>query len=331
MRRLGRTLQRGAALLTAMIIVALVTTIAVSMIWQQWRAIEVEQGERARTQAGWLLLGALDWARLVLREDARNRRDGVKDYLGEPWSLPLAEARLSSFLAADQNDNADTGPEVFLSGAIVDLQSRFNLRNLVTNDNALSEPDLERLQALCSTANVSAAVATRVARSMQLALRGLGGNLSPSEKAPLMPKQLDDLAWFGLDAATIQRLAPFVTLLPQRTSVNVNTASREVLAATLDIDLSTAERLVQQRQRTHGQSTTMGFNSLSEVGDILDQRPGILRETDFSVSTAYFEVRGRLRMDRRVIEQRSVVHRAGANKVDIVSVEKLQLQQLPPS
>ena len=66
----SRSRQRGAALLTAMIIVALVATLAGSMVWQQWRAIQVEAAERARTQSAWILSGALDWARLILREDA---------------------------------------------------------------------------------------------------------------------------------------------------------------------------------------------------------------------------------------------------------------------
>ena len=69
------------------------------MIWQQWRAVQVEAAERARTQSAWILSGALDWARLILREDARN---GGTDHLGEPWAVPLAEARLSTFLAADK-------------------------------------------------------------------------------------------------------------------------------------------------------------------------------------------------------------------------------------
>ena len=32
------------------------------MVWQQWRAVQVEAAERARTQAAWILTGALDWA-----------------------------------------------------------------------------------------------------------------------------------------------------------------------------------------------------------------------------------------------------------------------------
>ena len=79
--------QRGAALLLAMLILALVATTAAGMAWHQQRAIEVESAERARAQAAWILNGALDWARLILREDARS---GGADHLGEPWAVPLA-------------------------------------------------------------------------------------------------------------------------------------------------------------------------------------------------------------------------------------------------
>jgi len=105
--------QRGAALLLAMIIVVLVVTATAGMVWQQSRAISIEAAERARAQAAWILAGALDWARLILREDARS---GRATSLNEPWATPLAEARLSTFLAADASNNADTGPEAFLAG-----------------------------------------------------------------------------------------------------------------------------------------------------------------------------------------------------------------------
>ncbi|MBC7941516.1 MAG: general secretion pathway protein GspK, partial [Chitinophagaceae bacterium] len=96
--------QRGAALLTAMIIVTLVATLAAAMVWQQWRAVQVEAAERGRIQAQWILAGAVDWARLILREDARSNNTKDIDHLGEPWATPLAEAKLSSFLAADRDN-----------------------------------------------------------------------------------------------------------------------------------------------------------------------------------------------------------------------------------
>ena len=100
----------GAALLAAMLTVTLVATFASAALWQQFRSTEVEIAERGRVQSGWLLTGSLDWARLILREDARA---GGVDHLAEPWAVPLKEARLSSFLSVDKS-STDTEEDAFL-------------------------------------------------------------------------------------------------------------------------------------------------------------------------------------------------------------------------
>jgi general secretion pathway protein K len=94
MKRAAPLPQRGAALLAAMLTVALVATFAAGALWQQWKSIEIESAERQRTQARWLLTGALDWARVILREDARSGdASAPADHLAEPWAVPLQEAR----------------------------------------------------------------------------------------------------------------------------------------------------------------------------------------------------------------------------------------------
>src|SRR5690606_8100593 len=133
--------QRGAALLAAMLTVTLVATFAASAMWQQWRSIEVETAERARVQSAWILVGALDWSRLILIEDYNA---GGADHLAEPWAVPLEESRLSTFLAADRNvaqvDDASTDTsDAFLSGQIIDLQSHLNLATLVSRDGVDSK------------------------------------------------------------------------------------------------------------------------------------------------------------------------------------------------
>ena len=134
-RRAERGRQSGAALLTAMLTVTLVATFAAAALWQQWRAAEIESAERARVQAGWVLIGALDWSRLILREDARAATGGAgADHLAEPWAVPLEEAKLTTFLAADKNiasDALEGLPDAFLSGRIIDAQSKQNVTNLV--------------------------------------------------------------------------------------------------------------------------------------------------------------------------------------------------------
>jgi general secretion pathway protein K len=102
--------QRGAALLLAMTLLALVASLAAGMVWQQWRAVQVESAERSRGQSTWILAGALDWSRFFLREDVRS---GTVDHAGEPWATPLAEARLSSFLAADREASKKVCPYIF--------------------------------------------------------------------------------------------------------------------------------------------------------------------------------------------------------------------------
>lgn len=290
--------QRGAALLVALIIVTLVVTLAASMVWQQWRAVQVEAAERARMQSSWILQGALDWARLILREDARSGRPTA---LTEPWATPLAEARLSTFLAADKNASSDDGPDAFLSGAITDAQARYNLTSLLDAGGKIVPAEVDALERLCQTVGLSGDLAGRIAAGLRDAQ---GGAPQGGGTAPLRPRSLAQLTWLGIEASTIATLEPYVTLLPVRTPVNANTASREVLAAVIKgLDLATAERLVQLRQRDP-------FKTLAAVEA---QIPGLgpLNGQQVSVVSSFFEVRGRLRLDDRVLEQRSLVERRG--------------------
>jgi general secretion pathway protein K len=323
MRRPCTPPRRGAALLLAMLILVLVATFTGAMVWQQNRSLQVEAAERSRAQSAWILSGALDWARLILREDARSTSGGGArsvDSLDEPWNTPLAESRLSTFLAVDKDNNAeDQGPEAFLSGAIVDAQSRWNLRNLF--DAAGKEAPAERatLARLCAQANVSADVAQRIVDL----LRGAWG---PVAAAPgtaavanpvLPPSRLADLVWLGIDKALLERLEPWVDVLPVATPVNVNTAPREVLVGVIEgLDLGTAERLVRVRQ-------SKPFTSIDQFKAQLPE--GLLKDANrISVGSGWFHVMGRLRLEERVLEEHSLLERRGT-EVTVARRERVSL------
>ena len=296
--------QRGAALLLAMMILALVTTLTAGMVWHQRRAIQVEAAERARVQAGWVLRGALDWSRLIIREDLRaaRRRANFYTWGRDAWGTPLAEASLSSFLAADKDNNADTGLDAAISGAIVDAQGKLNLRGLVDGAGKAVPAQVAGLQRLCDLLGAPGDTASRVAEILAKSLAPQTD--SDARGAPIRPDQLSDLSWQGLDAATLSRLAPYVELLPLVTTVNVNTAPREVLVAAIDgLDTGTAERLVQNRLRAP-------FETLDAVRSALG---GTIKvdEARVGVASAWFQVSGQLRLDERVVEERSLVQRDG--------------------
>ncbi|MFN5047960.1 type II secretion system minor pseudopilin GspK [Roseateles sp.] len=312
----GHRRQRGAALLTAMLIVSLVASLAGAMVWRQYRAVQIEAAERARAQSAWILQGALDWARLILREDARANRSEPVDHLGEIWAVPLAEARLSTFLAADRNNNsaADEGPEAFLSGSLADAQAQYNLRNLLrAADPAL---ELRTLERLCESAGLPADTAARISTALRQAFAEGGENQTVD--APLRPQSLEQLQWLGLPAESVERLRPLLTLLPTPTPVNLNTAPREVIAALFDgMDLATAQRMVQQRQSSP-------LRSLDEARTQLPSRI-VLSAERASVASSHFIVSGRLRLEERVLEERSLIRRRDL-EMQVLSRERSQLQ-----
>ena len=297
--------QAGAALLMAMLIVTLVATFAAAAMWQQWRAVEIEAAERGRVQSAWILVGALDFSRLILREDARA---GGADHLAEPWAVPLQESRLSTFLAAEKNvsqvDDASTDTtEAFLSGYITDMQGRLNVTNLAMGEPAQQEAALQQFTRLFEQLSLPPHELGLLAAGLRQAQvdSATGSAGSGSSAAPLMPPTVSQLGWLGLSPSTLAALAPHITLLPERTVVNANTAQAEVLMAAIDgLDSAGAERIMQAREARH-------FRTVDEVNKLL----GADAQCACGVQSNYFEVRGRLRIGGTMVDERSLVRRVG--------------------
>lgn len=306
MKHAAHLSQRGAALLAAMLTVALVATFAAGALWQQWKSIEVEGAERQRTQARWLLTGALDWARVILREDARaggNTNSPATDHLAEPWAVPLQEARLSTFLAALPDgtgspvDDDKLAQQVLLSGQVSDVQGRLNVMSLL-------QGELLNAQVVIAFDRLFAVLGVPPAQ-LNLLTQGLIAAQRQSSNAPLMPQRVAQLSWFGLTPQTLQLLGPHITLLREPTPVNLNTASVEVLYASVpNLSLSDAQRLVQLRERQHWSSVDAFQKALGRT---------VTLDKSHSVDTHYFEVMGRLRMPQTVLQERSLVKRDGAD------------------
>ena len=292
--------QRGAALLAAMLTVTLVATFAATAMWQQWRSIEIETAERGRVQSAWILIGALDWSRLILAEDASG---GSADHLAEPWAVPLEEARLSTFLAADRNvsqvEDASTDTrDAFLSGHIIDLQSRLNLMALAVEGEENEEAQAQ-FGRLFRQLGLPAGELTLLSQALRQAQD------KDSANAPLLPQTLEQLTWLGVAPATVAALAPHVALLPDRhTRLNLNTADAPALMAGIEgLDPAGANKLIAVRQLQH-------FRTLSDTRALLGSNV-LIKEQLHGVSSNYFEVRGRLRLDDVTVYERSLVQRLG--------------------
>jgi len=293
-------LQRGAALLMAMLTVGLVAALAATAYWQQWRAWAVERAERERTQAGWLLTGALDWARFIVRIDGRA---SSVDHLAEPWAVPLQPTRLATFLERP-SEGGDDVDDVWLVGRIDDEQGRLNWRNLVEvvgTQPRVVAAERARFERLFSQLGLPAHELEAVTQGLLQAWRAPG---DPGAR-PLRPQRLADLQALGLSASTLRAVEPLTTWLPAATPLNANTAPAAVLqAAVPGLDAGAAQRLIEQRARQHFATTEAFLAALGRAGQSLDP-------ARWSVASRYFRVTGRVRIGDLEVEQRALLERDG--------------------
>jgi general secretion pathway protein K len=304
----------GAALLSAMLTVTLVATFAAAALWQQWRSVEVEIAERGRVQVAWLLIGALDWSRLILRIDGQNPKTSNADHLAEPWAVPLEESRLSTFLAADKNNTggltAEEQVDAFLSGGMVDAQSKLNVFNLI-KDGQVSAPDAAAFKKLFELLNLPATELDDFVSKLKDARQP-----NAPATAALMPQRVRQLTWLGLRPATLAKLTPYITLLPEPTTVNINTAAAEVIFASAPgLQLADAKLAVSTRESAH-------FPSIADAAAKVPALNGKLVDTQHSVATNFFEVSGRIRLEQTVVEEQSLVQRDTLKNVKTIWRER---------
>ncbi len=308
----SRTRQRGVAVITALLIVAL-ATLAVTgiMLRQQVQARSVEN-QLSVAQARWLARGAIDWARVMLIAGGRS---SSYDSNADSWAIPIAETRI-----ADADGGTDRN--AYLSGRITDEAGKFNLLSLV-NDQGQDVGNTARAKRLFSELGVDPSTVDSIARSL-LATRSRtiqaegSGAVTQSIAATGLPwLQLEDLRRLAqIDAGAIERLRPHVALLPKQSDgtfarVNANTATAEVLAAMVDgMSLSQAEQFAQQRDRVPLNSTGDIQNRLNTLRI---ENPAVATSL-LDVKSSFFRVQGRVRYERAFLSVEALVlrERAGA-------------------
>ena len=345
--------QRGAAIITALLVVALSAILVSGMLWRQQVQIRRIENQRLLAQAQWIARGGLVWTRMVLRSEA-DTAPGIT-YLGGIWAVPIAKTQLSDFLGriGTRRDGEDDDP--YLSGSIEDAQAKFNLRNLVASPVPgvlqVNVAQLQALQRLLTTLGYDGALAKRVALQVRAGLAhsatrfqtaALPGAASAPEAeagtpvgatftdepglaggergpAPLIMTSVDSLLDVeGFTPEMVERLRPFVTVLPTATPVNMNTAPAEVIAALVPgMSVSSAQALVARRE-------TVFFRNVADVQLALRGAgaPNVtLDASQIDVNSSYFIVRGRIQHDRAEVDRTSLVYRdPGTHTTRIVRI-----------
>jgi general secretion pathway protein K len=265
----ARREQRGVALITAVLVVAIGTMIAVNLMWQGTLDLRRAEAALAADQGLLYVQGAEAWAADILRQDLVDSPDA--DHLAEPWAIELPPLPVEGGM---------------IMGKLEDLQGRFNLNNLVRPNGTEKQIAREQFERLLSNLEIDARLAGPVVDWLDpdtnLRFPSGGEDVTyiaqdpPYRTANSMitsPSELMSIP--GFDRETYQRLAPYVTVLPNGTKLNVNTASDVVLSSlSANIDIATAGDLVEERAGAEFVDIDATFSGLVDP-DMLPELDGV--------------------------------------------------------
>jgi general secretion pathway protein K len=235
-----RSRQSGIAALTAILVVAIATVLAVNLLWQTSVDLRRTETLLLQDQARQYDLGGEEFARFGLAEDFRDDGDSGPDTLQENWAKPL------SF-------DVEAGK---LEGFLQDQQGRFNLNGLIDKEGKRVPEVADQFQRLLTLLPLERPLDPGTAAALTEAtidwidpdqspeLNGAEDDQYTGRQPPYRPANFwitstsELLAVEGFTGEIYAALQPHVSALPPRAdgkqwTLNVNTATDLVLASLL--------------------------------------------------------------------------------------------------
>ncbi|MBB3260708.1 general secretion pathway protein K [Paraburkholderia bannensis] len=335
----------GAAIITALLVMALSAILVSGILWREQVQVRRVENQRLLGQAQWVARGALDWTRLVLHSEADTlpsvtylgglwstpvARTRLSDFIGaisddstqvgSTWLSGTVEDAQSRFNLRSLVSNPSPG---VLEVNVTQLQTFQRLLQVVGVDGQLAGKTALYVRAGLShsatrfeNAGTSSMSSTSTTTGASAQEDGANSTDNPgleeiddsnSKAASLLMTDTDALLDIpGYTPAALARLRPFITVLPNATPVNMNTASAEVLTAMIpQMTLAKAQAFVARRQ-------TVFFRNMSDVSLALQAADvdGVTLDSSlYDVNTSYFLIHGGVQHDRAEVDRTTLVWR----------------------
>ena len=247
--------QRGIALLTILVMVALATILAATIAKRQTNTSENTGYLMRQDQSLLYAKSAEAFFSELLIQDSDN--GSSIDHLQENWAKPMP-----AFPVEDG----------FISGRLLDESGKFNLNNLLKADGSVDDSARRWFEKLLQRVGLPAELSQAVidwqdADDETTGAMGAESNyyqgLDPSYLASNTKfHQVEELKLVrGFEGKNYDLIAPYVTALPEATKININTAA-PLLLASIDpkIDVKTVEQELKAKQ-----AELTYFNSVEDL------------------------------------------------------------------
>jgi len=309
LKRPVKTQQRGVAIITALLIVTIATTISITISTRLQLDIRRTGNLIAQDQAYFYLLAAEEWSQRILRQD---KEDSKTDDLSEAWAIQLPPLPV------------DGGS---IQGTLTDLHACININSLV-KDGAINDSTKNRLAQLFKNQGLENDVTQAIADWLDADLETTNPNGAEdgyylnletpyrSANSPLYSVSELRLIRGFEDSETFQLIKPYVCAIAtnnEATSININTASAEVLQS---LSAKMTENLVSDIL-THRDETP--FNDLKEFTNFSKLGTIIKDKENLSTSSDYFLLRTQAIIGQANKVMYSIIYRNETGETKIMS------------
>ena len=295
--------QRGVALITVLFMFAIAVVVVTDVIEKLSMNLKSTAAMLDAEQASLLALSGEEWARQLLALD-RKDEEGV-DHLNESWAKKRDAFEVEDGLG-------------YIEIHITDLQSRFNINNLIDSSGKQDKNAVAALKKLLGQLDLDSEVAKDAAAQMADWIDG--DNTSGTEELDYLSGDISyrpantfitNLSEFRLlkdiDKEAYKELKDnafeFMTAIPAGTKLNLNTVTAEVLASmNASLQLSQAESAVETAK-----SQQDGFSSVEEFLKLLPKNS--FAPDELVTYSEYFEVQVRAKYNDQYAYLVSVLHR----------------------
>ena len=254
----------GVAMITAMMIVAIVSLITINLLWENTLNTRKTISNINRDQAVQVAIGVESWVKELLIQDAKTSES---DHLGEFWARQLPNLPI---------DGGSIKAEIY------DLQSNFNINNLVKQNGEIDQNQLKFFVRLLSNLNLNPIIANAIIDwidSDQYTTYPDGAEddiymkLNPAYRSAnqKMISKSELLAISSINMEIYKVMEPYVTSIPEYSKINVNTASPLLLKSLDDgISDSQVKRLIEERRVTGYDDIAVTFKPILDSDNLLN-------------------------------------------------------------
>ena len=281
----------GIALISALILIAIATSITTIIFKNQQSKINEINLQRINLQAIQIYEGAVEWIKLILDEDLKFSET---DTLDEPWTLKLEKIDIKNFTEDISLQREFSNAHI--NGYLIDAERIFNITNLILGDakrkkfykkgfeNLLNEfSDLEQSQIEKVLLNIEAFSVN-------------------SDKFNFNAQKEDLINISKIDSKNFAKIHQLIIFLPVTSKNNINTMDQLMIKNLCSIDKPDVEQIIRAR-------IVSPFKNKRD----LSKRVNLIQGNDcmnfLKVSSNYFIVHGLVKIDKVIFNGSSLLDR----------------------